>query len=511
MNVIKKDRKISPILTFIILTFIVIVISGILSFFNVQAEYSTVNTITNELTNNVVQVENLFSGEGFRYILTHAVSDFVSFAPLSMLLITLIGIGVLEKTGFLKTVFTLLTKNAKKNTITFCLIFVTLMFSLVGDLGFVITLPLAALLFKYGRRNPLGGIIAAFAASSFGYSINIIMNATDSNLLTMTLNAAKILDPKYTISTLFSLFVMIFALIVFSIIFTNITEKVIMPKLKRYDFEEEELKITNKELKGLIVSLGAGAIYLIMIIYMIIPGLPLSGGLLDNTASLYIDKVFGANSLFNQGFVFIVALFFFILGTFYGLVTKSIKSSKDILDCLSYSLDGVGSIIILIFFASLFISVFKETNIGVVLTGLLSNLISNFNLTGITLIIVLLLVSMISNLFTPSRVLKWSILSGVTVPMFMNASLSPEFAQIVYVAGDSITNGITPLLAYFVIYLAFMEKYNQNEQITLFGSIKYMIPYSIATFIIWFSIILIFYVTGLPLGINSMPGVNYGA
>lgn len=508
----KREKKyLSPILTFVILTFIVIIISGILSFFNVQAEYSTVNTVTNELTNNVVQVENLFSGEGFRYILTHAVSDFVSFAPLSMLIISLIGIGVLEKTGFLKMIFTIITKNVKKNVITFCLIFICLMMSLVGDLGFVIMLPIAALLFKYGRRNPLGGIIAAFAASSFGYSINVIMNATDSSLLTMTLNAAKILDPKYTISTLFNLFVMIIALILFAFIFTSITEKTIMPKLKRYEFEEEELKITNKELRGLIVSVAAGIIYLLIILYMIIPGLPLSGGLLDNSASLYIDKVFGENSLFSQGFVFIIALFFFILGTFYGLVTRSIKSSKDISDCLSYSLDGIGSIIVLIFFASLFISVFKKTNIGVVLTGLLSNVIGEFNLTGLTLIVVLMVVAIISNIFVPSRVLKWSILSGVTVPMFMNASLSPEFAQIVYLAGDSVSNGLTPLLAYFVIYLAFMEKYNQNEKITLFGTTKYMIPYSLATFVIWFSIIVLFFVTGLPIGINATPGVHYVA
>ena len=507
---IRKDKKIvSPILMFIILTFIVIVVSGILSFFNVQAEYVSVNIISNELENNVVQVENLFSGEGFKYILTNSVKDFVNFTPLSMLLITLIGIGVLEKTGFLKTVFTLLTKNAKKNTITFTLIFISLMFSLVGDLGFVIMLPIGALLFKYGRRNPLGGIITSFAACSFGYSINLIMNASDSTLLSMTLNAAKILDPKYTISTLFSLFIMLSALIIFSFVFTYVTERIIIPKLKKYELEEEEFKITNKELRGLIVGLGAGVLYLLVIIYMIVPGLPLSGGLLDNSAALYIDKVFGANSLFNQGFVFIVAVFFFIMGVFYGLMTKSIKSSKDISDCLAYSLDGIGSIIVLIFFSSLFISVLKETNIGLVLTGLLSNLISELNLTGITLIMVLIVVTLISNIFYPSKALKWSILSGVTVPMFMNASVSPEFAQIVYVAGESITKGITPALSYFVIYLAFLEKYNQNENISLFGSLKYMFPYSVSTMVIWTSLILVFYITGLPIGINAFPGVSY--
>ena len=339
----------------------------------------------------------------------------------------------------------------------------------------------------------------------------MFLSANDSSLLTLTINAAKVIDPKYSVGVFFSLFIMIVILITTSIIFTNITEKRIMPRLNRYESDEEEFKITNKELRGLIVGLGLGLLYLLLIVYMIIPNLPLSGALLDQSGARYIDMLFGANSLFNKGFIFIVTLLFAIIGLGYGFMTKAIRNNKDIAESLGYSLDGIGSVIVLIFFASLFINVYEASNIGEVLTAFCANIIGGLKFTGLGLIIIVLLIIMIINLLCPSSLVKWSILSATVVPLFMNASISPEFSQIVFTASDSITNGLTPLFAYFVIYLAFMEKYNKNDMVTLFGSIKHMIPYSLAIFAIFIVIIVAWYLTGLPIGIGSFPGVVYGA
>lgn len=508
----KKKIKLSPIMTFIILTFITILLSGFLHLLNVQAEYATVSRVTGDLVNNVVEVKNLFSISGIKHIISTAVSGFVNFAPLSTLIIVLIGIGVLEKSGFMKSFFTLITRNTKKNTITFILVFMCLLFSLLSDIGYAIMLPLGALLFKYGRRNPLGGIVASFASLSFGTGINLFLNANDSSLLSITLSAAKIIDPSYKIGIFFSLYIMIIVLILVSLAFTQLTEKKIMPKLPRIEsLEDEEFKITNKELRGLIIGIAAGIVYMLIIIYMIIPGLPLSGGLLDSSATRYIDMLFGANSLFNKGFIFIATLFFVIIGLGYGFMTKSIRNNKDIAESLGYSLDGIGGILVLIFFASLFINVFEESKIGEVIVAFVSNIISDLGFNGIGLILAIIVLVAISNLFCPSSQTKWLILSGSVVPLFMNASISPEFSQVIYTAADSVTNGLTPLFAYFVIYIAFMEKYNKGEMVTLFGSIKYMIPYSTFITIIWVGVIVGWYLLGVPIGIGSLPGVVYGA
>lgn len=507
----KKKKKFSPIVTFILLTFTTIVLSGFLSLLNVQTEYATVNKVTNELVNNVIEVKNLFSVEGIKNIVTTTVNGFVEFAPLSALIITLIGIGVLEKSGFMKTAITLMTKNAKKNTVTFTLIFLSLLFSLLGDIGFVIMLPIGALVFKYGRRNPLGGIVATFAGLSFGTGINIFLSSMDSTLLSLTLSAAKTIDLKYTIGIYFSLFIMILMIILVAILFTNITEKRVMPRLPRVEHEETEVVITNKELRGLIIGGAAGVLFLLIVIYMIIPGLPLSGGLLDNSATFYIDKLFGENSLFNKGFIFIVTLLFTVIGLGYGIMAKTIKSSKDVADSLAYSLDNSGSILVLIFFASLFINVFEQSNIGQVFTAFAANIISGLQFTGIPLIILIVLVVAIANFFCPSPLVKWSIISATVVPLLMNASISPEFGQVIYRAADSMTNGITPLFSFFIVYLAFMDKYNKNEMVTTVGSIKYMVPYSVCITIAWVVVLAAWYMIGLPIGIGSLPGVIYGA
>ena len=228
----KKKIKLSPIMMFIILIFGTIILSGILHLFNFQTEYTTVNKATNDLVNNVVEVKNILSGSGIKHIVTTAVSGFVNFAPLGALIIVLIGIGILEKTGFMETFFTVLTRNSKRYTITFLLVLISLMFSILGDIGFVVMLPIGALLFKYGRRNPLGGIIASFASLSFGYGINLFLSANDSNLLDITLNAAKLLDNNYTISTFFFLFFIIITLIFVSLFFINITVICILPILQ---------------------------------------------------------------------------------------------------------------------------------------------------------------------------------------------------------------------------------------------------------------------------------------
>lgn len=507
----KRKKNFNPIVAFILLTFVVILASGILHLLNVQAEYSTVNKITNSLVNNVVEVKNLFSTSGIKHIVTTAVSSFVNFAPLSTLIIILIGIGVLERSGFLKTSFTLLTKSAKKNTVTFTLILISLIFSIVGDIGFIVMMPIGALIFKYGRRNPLGGIISTFAALSFGTGINIFLSASDSSILNLTLSAAKIIDPKYKIGVFFALFIMIVVLVVTAFVFTTITEKMIMTKLPRVEKNEEEIVISKKELRGLIVGVGVGILYVLIIAYMIIPGLPLSGALLDNHASIYIDKLFGANSLFNKGFIFIVTMLFVCIGLAYGVMAKTIRNSKDVTDSLSHSLDGIGSILVLLFFASLFVNVYDQSNIGLVVAAASTNIISGIKFTGIGLILLVLLIITIVNLFCPNSLVKWSIISASVVPLLMNASISPEFGQIIYTAADSMTNGLTPLFAYFVIYIALLNKYNEGDFITLRTGIKFMLPYSIYSILIWSVVIIGWYMLGIPVGIGSLPGVVYGA
>lgn len=507
MNKFKEKITLNPVMTFIILILATILLSGFLSLIGFEATYNKIDLETGEYVVTSESVESLLSLSGIKYIFTSTVSNFTAFTPLSMLIIILIGIGIMEKSGFIKTTFTILTKYCKKYTITFWLVFISILMSISGDLGYAIMIPLAALMFSYGRRNPLLGIVATYAALTCGSGINFLLTAIDSEMLRYTLTNARNIDLNYTLGTTIFMFIMAVAVVLISIIITIITEKVSVSKVEKYEFKDEkkELRLGKREYRGLIFSISAGALYLFIFIYNIIPGLPFSGNFLDYSQEFYIDKLFSFDSFFSNGFVFIVTMFFIVLGLFYGIGAKTIKNNNDFCEDLTHSLDGTGRTLILILLGSILINVFKKTNIGVVLTVTLANVIGNSSLGGIPLIIALFLASAISSVFLTNTPAKWAILSTTAIPAFMNSSLSPEFAQVIARFGECATLGLTPLLAYFTVYIAYLEKYNQNDEpISLFRTLKYQIGYCAATAVVLLLLVIGWYLIGIPLGINGI-------
>lgn len=506
-NNLKDKMTLHPIMTLILLIGLTIVVSGFLSLIGMQAIQYKINPNTLEYSTELLKVDSLLSFSGLKYIFSSTVANFVAFTPLSSLIIILIGIGVMEKSGFLKKSLSLLTKRMKKNTVTFIIVFMSVVASFMGDLSYVIMIPISALIFQYGKRNPIIGIIASFAGLTCGSGLSFLITSIDSSLISTTILGAKVLDPGFRFATTSFLFIMFLSILVLSVTITIITEKYLINKLDKYEVPEtdlEELKTTREEVRGLIFSAIAGVLYIVFFVYQIIPGLPLSGNLLDHSQTFYIDKLFSYNSFFSNGFVFVVTMFFVILGFFYGIGAKTIKNNKDFVDTLGHSLDGVGKALVLIFFASTFISIFQYTNIGNIIVAQLTNLITGLKFTGIPLIVLLFLITAISTFFVPSSLSKWSILAPTIVPTFMNAGITPQFTQLIYRFGECVTMGLTPLMAYFVIYLAMLDKFNPSEKpISLFKSLKYQISYSLICGGILLIILIVWYVIGLPIGIKG--------
>ncbi len=508
----KEKIGLHPVMMLLVLSFITIIASGVLRFFNVQSTFNKISTITGDFQVTTEAVKSLFSLSGLKYIFTTTVSNFANFAVLSNLIIILLGIGIMVKSGFLKTIITLMTKKAKKNTVTFALIFICIIASLIGDLSYIIMVPLGALLFLYGKRNPLIGIIASFASLTCGNALSLFLTSNDSSMLNMTLTNAHLIDQTFSVSSWSYIIVMLILIIIMSFVLTNITENYIAKRLPKYEFLEEEnvedeLVLTRKQMKGLLFSLGAGLIYLLIFIYNIIPGLPFSGALLDYSQSLYIDKLFSYNSFFSNGFVFVVAVFFVILGLFYGIGAKTIKNNKEFIDALGYSLNGIGKVLVMIFAASAFINIFKQSNIGNVLVGALTNVMQNSGFAGLPLVIMLFVFAIIMSLFQPNILFSYNIVSGV-VPRLMNVGINPLFSQLTFRLGSSVALGLTPVFAYFIIYLAYLENYNQsNKPITIGEAIKYQLPYAIITAVVYLAFIVIWYIIKFPLGIGAGVGL----
>ena len=528
----KEKRKLKlkkfyfhPITVFLFLTLITIILSGILSSFEMQATYNTINPNTNELEPTLIAVKNLFSFDGMKILIGNATTNFISFAPLGTLLLALIGISIAESTGLIETLSKKFFSKIPKEVFTFIIIFVATISSLINEVGYAILIPLVALIYFMNGRNPILGIITAFCGVAFGYGVTIFVGSMEVALMDFTKTAAWLVDDTMHISLTSNLFFIIATSVLISIIGTIIIEKIIAPKIGKYkreeefakteqyrviSLEEEEQKRIEKEKyekRGLRFSLITCIVVIILFIYMLIPGLPYSGMLLDMKEKTYLNQLFGDNSYFQSGFTYLVTLLLIITGLAYGIGAKSVKSDRDLLEEIGNKFSKTSKIFILIFVVSQFIAIFKETNIGLIITAWLANLLEHLEFSGIPLIVTTLIIIALSNLVLTSPTTKWMILSPIVVPMFMQANISPQFAQIVMRIGNSMTNGFTPILASFVIYIGYLNIYNLNKTrpYTIRKSLKILTPYFLIIFISWILITVGWYITGLPIGPGVFP------
>ena len=513
-----------PISTFIFLTFLILVLSGILSAFEIQAKYNTVNVNTNELEPVLIAVENLFSFDGLKFAISEAIKNFLSFAPLGTLLISLIGLTVAEGTGFIEMLTRKHLSKIPRPIFTFFIILIAIISSLINDVGYAILIPLIALIYFINERNPILGIVTAFCGVSFGYGVSIFVGSTEVSLINYTKIAANLIDENAHISLTSNLIFIIVSTIIISIIGTIIIEKIIAPKIGKYK-KDEELSPTEKyqaisleeaeqqaiekeknEKRGLRYALIVSVLFLLFFIYALIPNLPWSGLLLDMKEKTYLNQLFGDNSYFQDGFTYIVSMLFVFAGIAYGFGSKTIKNGKEIIEASSKKFNNLGSIFILMFVVSQFIAIYRKTNIGIIITAWLAELLEKMSISGVPLIIISLIFIAISNIFLTSTANKWMIFSPTIVPLFMQSNISPQFAQIVMRVGDSITKGYTPLLASFVIYIGYLNIYNlkKDKPYTIKESLNIITPYFLLIGVTWIVLVVLWYVVGLPIG----PGVK---
>ena len=251
--------RLHPALIFLILTIIVMIISSAGSILNLESSYYTVNKVSGELETEVVKIYNLFNRTGIQYLISNLLTNFTNFTPIGTLILGLMGIGVAYKSGFLNSLNKMIASVVPRKSLTFIVVFLGVICSMFYDVGYVLLIPLAAILFIDLGRHPSAGICAAFAGITFGYGANIVPNSLDSTLITYTKPATTILDATYKINDCGNLFFMIVSTIAISYVGMIITERIIIPKLGKYnfdDYKEEIEKIpSSTEKKGVIIAL----------------------------------------------------------------------------------------------------------------------------------------------------------------------------------------------------------------------------------------------------------------
>jgi aminobenzoyl-glutamate transport protein len=512
MDTSKKRRLFSNIITsFIGLIILVMIISFLGSVLGWQANYTRINAATGGIEKGVASISNLFSGEELRNIIGNAMINFVTFAPLGSFLMALLGVGVAYKAGLLTAAFTIIGRYFNKFWLTFTIVLIAILTNFANDFGYVVLIPLVAILYLVNSRNPLGGMLATFVAVSSSQGVNFVLSNLGYGLVPYTQLAAKVTDESYKIGANNNIFFCIIGTIALAFLITYVTEKIVIPRIPKYKRDEdmiEEFVIGRKEKRGLVLATIGSIIMFLIYIYMIIPGLPSSGLLLDGSGKTYTDMLFGADSYFSSSIVYLISLILLVAGILYGVGAKTVKGRDQITKMMYSALNNVGGILVLIFIASQFIAIFKRSNLGTVIVIWFTNFIKTLNFTSIPLILLVFILICIANIFLTSSITKWTVVSPIVIPMFMNANMTPEFAQAVFRVSEGATNIMTPLFAYFIILVGYLEMYNKNETtISLRDCYKMLWPYSVAIALLWIFILITWYIIGLPIGFGIYPTV----
>jgi aminobenzoyl-glutamate transport protein len=430
------------------------------------------------------------------------VTTFTSFHPLGVVLVALLGVGVAEHTGFINAGLKRLLSVTSAALLTPMLILVAIVSHTAADAGYVLVIPLGAVIFYAAGRHPLAGIAAAFAGVSGGFSANFVPSSLDPLLAGLTQEAAQIIAPERLVNPLANwYFTGVSSLLIIGVGWF-LTDRIVEPRLKgtSVDGDLDDIptmdELGPKERRGLrwaMVALLAGVAALALA--SVPTGSPLrspEGELTASTAPLM------------QAIVPLIFLLFLIPGVVYGYVAGTVTSHRDIIKGMSKAMSTMGYYIVLAFFASLFIAAFGNSNLGALLALKGAGALQAMALPGEVTIVGIILLTAMVNLLIGSASAKWALLAPIFVPMLMQLGLSPELTQAAYRVGDSTTNIITPLMPYFPLVVVFAQRYVRNTGIGTLVSL--MLPYSIAFLTLWTVLLIVYWMLGIPLGIQAPYG-----
>jgi len=451
-------------------------------------------------TNEVVKCVNLLSHDGIHRVLLDMVDNFTGFAPLGIVMVAMLGIGIAEQSGLISAVIRLLVLNSHKQLLTFIIVFSGILSNVASDVGYVLLIPLAGVIFHAVGRNPIAGMAAAFAGVSGGFSANLILGTIDPLLAGLSQEAARILDPTYEVNPTANYYFMVASTFIIAFAGTFITEKLVEPRLGKYkgklEISDNALgKLTKKEKKALLIALLT---LIIVIIVSLIGIIPEDGFFRGSDGGILTSPLI-------RGVVSMLFITAGAMGLAYGFTTGAFKNDSDVMKGMAASMKTLSTYFVLVFFAAQFVAYFKWSNLGIILAVNGANLLMSADIGLIPLMILFILLSAFINMLMGSASAKWAILAPIFIPMFMIMGYSPELSQVVYRIGDSVTNVISPMMSFFALIIAYVQKYDPKAGIGTI--IATMIPYSIAFLILWILLLVVWLVLGLPLGPDA--GILY--
>lgn len=523
-----------PVIMFLYLILGVIVLSAVLSWFNISVTEDVavpipkeqLAAISNQLGGSIVpydidagkivdlpdytiqeqtfEVRSLLSVDGIRYIFSSFVNNFAGFSVVAVTFVAMMGVGVAEHAGLMAALIRKLVKVAPRRIIAFAIIFVGVLSSVASDAGYLILIPLSAVAFLTLGRHPLAGLAAGFAGVGAIFGVNLLITPVDSMLTEITNEAIGSGGESLEVTANF--YFGIVSSIVLAIVAVVVTQRVVEPRLGTYDptlgdpvyanagaSTEADEEAEAAEARGLRFSMYGLLAMVVMVLLLTLPsGAPLrdpvTGDLIGNTP-------------FMASLIFIITLMFLVCGICYGVGAKTIHSSTDVITGVTKTFSGLSGLVFMLLIISQFIALFNYTNMPRVAAVEMAHLLERTGFGALPLLIGLILVILLLDIIIPGVVPKWAIFAPVFVPIFMRLGVAPQTVLAAYRVGDSPMNVVTPLMVYLPFITTVAQRYDKKAGIGTVVAL--MIPYVIAISIAWILLFVAWWVLGIPLGPGS--------
>jgi aminobenzoyl-glutamate transport protein len=479
-----------------ILFFIFLLLTWGFSALLAGVEFSAIDPRTSE----PIVVNNLLAGREITGFLSQMVQVFVSFPPLGVVLVAMLGIGVAEHTGFINAGLRALLSFTSKHLLTPMVILVGIVSHSAVDAGYILVIPIGGVIFYAAGRHPLAGIAAAFAGVSGGFSANFVPSALDPLLAGLTTAGAQVLDPDFSVNPLNNYFFTTASSLLIVGLGWFLTDRVVEPRLLAstpIDGDTEDLptmeQLTDKERRGLRIALVSMVVLLVVVLATALPeGSPWR----DENGGLA-----GFGSPLMRSIVPIIFLLFLTPGIIYGYAAGTVRNHRDIIEGMTKAMSGMGYYMVMAFFAAQFIFAFGQSNLGALIAITGANWLKSMGLWPSLTLAGIVMVTGTVNLLVGSASAKWALLAPILVPMLMSLGISPDLTQAAYRVGDSTTNIVTPLMPYFPLIVVFCQRYFKASGIGTL--VAMMLPYSVVLLITWTLFLLAYWALGLPLGIQA--------
>ncbi|PJG60374.1 AbgT family transporter [Aeromonas cavernicola] len=455
--------------------------------------------LINPRTGDAVAVNNLLTGTGLAAFLAGMVTTFTGFAPLGIVLVAMLGVGVAEQSGFINTGLKKLLNVTPARFLTPMLILVAIVSHTAADAGYVLVIPIGGIIFHAAGRHPLAGIAAAFAGVSGGFAANFLPSGGDALLQGFTQSAAQLFDPDYMVNTLCNIMFTGASSLLIICVGWFVTEQIVEPRLKHVALNEalesvdEMGRYTRQESRAFhwaVAAMGAAIILLGLALSPVDSPLRAADGSMTSFAAPVMQSI-----------VPLIFLLFILPGIVYGFIAGRFKSGTDVIDAMSATMNKMGSYMVMAFFCALFIKAFGDSNLGTLFALAGAEILHTLALPGEVTIVGIILLTAVVNLVVGSASAKWALISPILVPMLMAVGISPELTQAAYRVGDSASNIVTPLMVFFPLVVVYCQRYVKSTGIGTL--VAMMLPYSLAFLVSWTLFLLLYWTLGFPLGLQA--------